>query len=232
MCFPFFFRTEIDTLEGQVTELAITVDELQNEDKIRSLTDIISELEGEVKVLISEREQIQAIQNATQSLDPRFFEFDHNNKRYRLNIDVMFEPHQDDINTIGTESLVSLLEAGRILYNSVYTIINNYENAYLTLLIEGNTQILCADDSRPNSCNAVTNPDGGYRLSYRRALALINYWKANGIDFYDFGKRCEVIIAGSGYFGLLRDENEDLNRRFTLQLMPKWTLDNLSLHSE
>jgi len=180
-----------------------------------------------VGVLEEERDQVMAIQNATHSLDPQFFEFDEQNKRYRLSIDVTFAFDSDDITTVGYESLNSLIEAGENLYSTVDRIINKFDDAYLILLIEGNTQKICTGSNYLN-CNYINNPDGGYKLSYRRALALINYWKDKGINFYDFGERCEVIIAGSGYFGLLRDENEVLNRRFTLQLTPKWTLDSFS----
>jgi hypothetical protein len=51
---------------------------------------------------------------------------------------------------------------------------------------------------------------------------------SNSLDFKKF-KNCEIIIAGSGYFGKSRDENEELNRRFSIQITPKLRkLDNYS----
>ncbi|MEE1288561.1 MAG: hypothetical protein UHK44_08185, partial [Bacteroidaceae bacterium] len=59
---------------------------------------------------------------------------------------------------------------------------------------------------------------GMYLLSYRRALALYNRWK-------DLGFRdgtTEIIIAGSGFNGINRDERiEDNNKRFVIQIIPK-----------
>lgn len=66
------------------------------------------------------------------------------------------------------------------------------------------------------------NPDDVemYKLSYRRALALYKYWKSKGIDFRKYNT--EVIIAGSGFNGINRDENvEDYNKRFIIQIIPK-----------
>lgn len=185
----------------------------------------VNQLESEVTVLEEEREEVLSIQNATQSLDQRFFAFDDQNKRYRLNLDVNFAPNSSDLSTIGPTALNELLEAGRNLYSTVDDILNNFDDAYLILLIEGNTQKVCRGPLG-NDCNYINAPDRGYRLSYERALALLNFWKDNGLDFYSFGQRCEVIISGSGYFGLSREDNEFLNRRFTLQLTPKWTLES------
>lgn len=57
-----------------------------------------------------------------------------------------------------------------------------------------------------------------YKLSYRRALALYNKWKH--LNFRD--GNTEVIIAGSGFNGINRDMiNEDNNKRFIIQIIPK-----------
>ena len=64
------------------------------------------------------------------------------------------------------------------------------------------------------------NPDNisMYELSYHRALALYNRWK-----HLDFRKsNTEIIIAGSGFNGINRDnKNEDNNKRFVIQIIPK-----------
>jgi outer membrane protein OmpA-like peptidoglycan-associated protein len=171
-----------------------------------------------VEVLEEEREQIEAIQESLASLDEDYFNFDEENKRYRLNIDVRFNSGGANINVVGDEVLNRLEQAGKSLYSSIESIIENNDKAHLLLVIEGNAQ-------RSNN-NYKYIPDAGYKLSYRRALALFNFWKDRGIDFYSFGERCEVIIAGSGYFGLSRAEDSSKNRRFTLQVTSKWTLSN------
>mgnify|MGYP002623134749 CR=1 FL=1 len=59
-----------------------------------------------------------------------------------------------------------------------------------------------------------------YELSYRRALALYQRWRAKGIDLR--GYNTEVIIAGSGFNGINRDmQKEDNNKRFIIQIIPK-----------
>lgn len=183
---------------------------------------------GEIAVLKEEEEEITAIRAALESLNPELFEFDDVNKRYSLNIDVSFDVRDDNIFVMLPQKLDSLELAGRELYNRVQDLVSNDEFTrlpYLLLIIEGNAQRACADSSNEESCNYITRPDFGYNLSYRRALALVNFWESRGISF-DFGDRCEVIIAGSGYFGLSRDENnEELNRRFSLQITSKYTLE-------
>ena len=57
-----------------------------------------------------------------------------------------------------------------------------------------------------------------YELSYRRALALYNKWK--GLNFRE--SNTEIIIAGSGFNGVNRDNIvEDNNKRFIIQIIPK-----------
>ena len=87
------------------------------------------------------------------------------------------------------------------------------EHCYL-LIIEGNTQ--------RTERNYIDIPNEGYKLSYRRALGLYNFWKSMDLDFRKIGEQCEIIIAGSGYFGQSRDlKNERNNRRFTIQITSK-----------
>lgn len=161
--------------------------------------------------------QIDNIETALSSLDKNYFDFDEENKRYRLNIDIRFEPNEANIYVADNTILNNLEGAGKTLYKQINEILEENKGAYLLLVIEGNTQRY--ED------NFVSYPDTGYRLSYNRALALYNFWKDKGLNFYDFGDRCEIIIAGSGYFGISRDKNERLNRRFTLQITSKYTLE-------
>ena len=65
------------------------------------------------------------------------------------------------------------------------------------------------------------NPDNPqmYDLSYRRALSLYFRWKQK----HNFRRyNTEVIIAGSGFNGINRDDSkEDNNKRFFIQIIPK-----------
>jgi len=59
-----------------------------------------------------------------------------------------------------------------------------------------------------------------YELSYHRALALYRRWLSKGVDLRRYNT--EVIIAGSGYNGINRDNRvEENNKRFVIQIIPK-----------
>ena len=70
--------------------------------------------------------------------------------------------------------------------------------------------------------NKTFNPDNQlmYSLSYNRALALYNRWLQKGLNLRKYNT--EIIIAGSGFNGNNRDDkNEDNNKRFFIQIVPK-----------
>jgi len=59
-----------------------------------------------------------------------------------------------------------------------------------------------------------------YELSYHRALALYRQWLSKGVDLRKYNT--EVIIAGSGFNGINRDNKvEENNKRFVIQIIPK-----------
>ena len=95
--------------------------------------------------------------------------------------------------------------------------LNENENFNYQMVIEGNAAI-----KWQNLKSGNYNPDNVemYHLSYRRALALYLYWRKKGIDFRKYNT--EVIIAGSGFNGINRDNKvEDYNKRFIIQIIPK-----------
>ncbi|NVK75115.1 MAG: hypothetical protein HWE24_16720 [Oceanospirillaceae bacterium] len=159
-------------------------------------------------------EEIEAVEKALETLDTNYFQFDNSNKRYRLAIDARFTPNSASILDIPKEKRVEFLSAGKELYSKLDTIIQENPDINYLLVIEGNTQRFMN--------NWQVDPNMGYRLSYKRALALYNYWLSNGIDFRNLGSQCEIVIAGSGYFGQSRDiENPNNNRKFSIQITSK-----------
>lgn len=167
--------------------------------------------------------KINQVVTALQALDTNYYSYDVQSMRYRLNIDVVFRPNDDDI-MVATdrEQRKDLIDAGRNLYSLMENVVmSNPEINYL-LVIEGNTQRVL----NPEGWNYKVMPDVGYQLSYRRALSLISFWKENDIDF-DSIKNCEPLICGSGYFGKSRTPMVDRftdsnsNRKFTIQITPK-----------
>ena len=123
---------------------------------------------------------------------------------FNPNDDVIKEEYLETVKKVG-EDLKQLIDSLRV---------NNKDSKYL-LVIEGTAAIPY------RALKAKTfNPDNKdmYELSYRRALALYNEWKH--LNFRE--SNTEIIIAGSGFNGINRDEIvEDNNKRFVIQIIPK-----------
>lgn len=57
-------------------------------------------------------------------------------------------------------------------------------------------------------------------LSYQRALVLYKRWAEQGLNLRKYNT--EIIIAGSGFNGINRDQRiEENNKRFIIQIIPK-----------
>ena len=176
---------------------------------------ILQSKQGELKAAAEQLEEIKNIQKAIESLDPEYYEFDEINKRYKLNIVAKFKPNSSSIKDIPRSKRKKLAEAGKNLYDKIKSITDTVKTVDYLLIVEGNAA------RYRNNWN--DNPNGGYRLSYNRALSLVDFWKDEGHDFSTIGNnQCEVIIAGSGYFSQSRDTiNEQNNKRFTIQVTSK-----------
>lgn len=167
---------------------------------------------GELKAAKTELDEIHRIQQALENLDKRYFVFDPRNKRYKLKVDVNFNSNSSNITDIPAGLRQDLLQAGKSIYKLMQKLTSENRNVNYLLIIEGNTQ--------RSTGNFITMPDIGYKLSYNRSLSLVNYWQNNGLNFKAF-ENCEILIAGSGYFGKSRERKENENRKFTIQITPK-----------
>ncbi|MBO9638388.1 OmpA/MotB family protein [Siphonobacter aquaeclarae] len=160
-------------------------------------------------------QKIQTIERALQELNGTYFRYDENNKRFRLGVDVNFRPNKADISELDSRTQDDLLEAGRILFRKIQKVTKENPDVSYMVVVEGNAQR--ANDN----WQSAFGRQNGYELSYRRALALTDFWKRNGLDFDRF-PNCEILIVGSGHFGKSRDpRNEIANRRFTIQITSK-----------
>jgi outer membrane protein OmpA-like peptidoglycan-associated protein len=168
-------------------------------------------MQGTIGVDAQKFKQIRNIEQALRQLDARYYAYDAQNKRFKLKADVNFPSNQASIALLPDAVQTDLLDAGRQLYGKMQTLVKNRNVDYL-IVIEGNTQ--------RNAFNYKSRPDIGYTLSYQRALALHNFWQANGLNFNRF-ENCEILIAGSGYFSKSREADEERNRRFTIQITAK-----------
>lgn len=170
----------------------------------------------ELEVNAEKYKRIQQIDSALAALNKRYFLYDPGNKRHKLNVDVNFRPNSSDMNDLSPQIKTELANAGIALYNQMNELIARNRDVNYLLVIEGNTQRSLYN----GRWNHESHPNIGYEFSYRRALALADFWKSRGLDFRRF-ENCELMIAGSGYFGKSREKDENRNRRFTIQITPK-----------
>jgi len=150
--------------------------------------------------------KIKEIEASIENIDKDYFEYNSNFKRHTLkNINVSFRKESSNINNIPYDQRQRLLEAGRSIKNFVNEAVKKNPDVKYLLIIEGQAS---RDSYQRN-----------FELSYERALALVRYWKNNGLDFN--ANNCEIIISGSGTESLFREANEVANQRFVIHIIPK-----------
>lgn len=156
----------------------------------------------------AEINKIKEIQNAISNIDSTYFTYNAEHKKHILNIDVGFQTNSADITDIENKTRHQLLNAGKAINHFIEEACIKYNAQYL-LIIEGQAS---KDNFSKNN-----------ELSYERALALVNYWKDNGVHFNP--EQCEVIISGSGQDGTLRIQPDIAgnvkNQRFLIHILPK-----------
>lgn len=156
----------------------------------------------------AEINKIKEIQNAISNIDSTYFAYNAEHKKHILKIDVGFQTNSADITDIELETRHQLLNAGKAINQFIKDACQKYNAQYL-LIIEG----------QASKDNFIRNNE----LSYERALALVNYWKNNGVLFNS--EQCEVIISGSGQDGTLRIQPDVAgnvkNQRFLIHILPK-----------
>ena len=160
----------------------------------------ILQLENQFKVL-SESSSLEY-----DSIKKMFYAKDFQEKEiFYSNDDKIKQEYFGVVDTVGHD-LLQILQS-----------LNQNKDFNYQMVIEGNAAI-----KWQNLKSGDYNPDNVemYHLSYRRALALYLYWKSKDIDFRKYNT--EVIIAGSGFNGINRDNKvEDYNKRFIIQIIPK-----------
>ena len=126
----------------------------------------------------------------------------------------IFDPNKDAILPKYIQTVDSV---GQSLQKVVKRLHEKNPNMNFQLVIEGNAAIPWQQLQ-----NHSFNPDNTqmYELSYHRALALYRRWLSNGVNLRHYNT--EVIIAGSGFNGINRDNViEENNKRFLIQIIPK-----------
>lgn len=182
---------------------------------------LFKDKELRLKEYATRYQNIAELELALQRLDnSEYFEYQTQNRRYELKVPVYFDQWESEIKP---EYRQKLVKAGKqlqaLLQAADRQSIENEQDVKYIVIVEG----MAARDP----LNTARNRDPGfiretYLLSYRRALALVNLWKENGISFEK--DKFEIIISGSGIYGSGRytsSREEGLNKRFLIQILPK-----------
>lgn len=165
----------------------------------------IDEVEKQKEATEKELAKIREIEESIEAIDPHFFEYNSTHKKHILKINVQFKKGSSDISDIPSNQQTELLMAG----NSISEFLkNSSDDVRYLLIIEGQS----SHDDYP----------GNDVLSYNRANSLKQFWSGKRIDF---GKKCEVIVSGSGQNGVMRSLPDNAfnekNQRFLIHIIPK-----------
>ena len=181
----------------------------------------LEQAKARLEVQLREKKKLDEIRAALARLeDPRYFVYNPRYKRYELSFNISFAPNSP---ALPPADQPRLLAAGRFLRSKLQGLGTTDSIQYL-VVIEGRTARF--NRRLPNGRYSYDDPrnfDGPItrQISYLRALALYQLWRDAGIDFP--APRYEVMAAGSGFSGVGRytGAQEDLNRRFIIQIQPK-----------
>jgi flagellar motor protein MotB len=172
---------------------------------------VIAVLHSKIKATQAELDKIREIQESVRSIDQNYFEYDEDFKRHTLrDIQVSFNVGSSNISDIPQSQRNRLLSAGRSIQNFVNEAVSNNPGVKYLLIVEGQAS---RDPYYRN-----------FELSYERALTLVNFWQANGVDFFR-NENIEIIISGSGTASPFRVQPDirgnRANQRFVIHIIPK-----------
>ncbi|WP_276496902.1 OmpA family protein [Pontibacter litorisediminis] len=171
--------------------------DLENRDNIARL-----------QVEVQEKRKLDEIKAALARLDDEYFQYNEQYKRHELLVDVLFEQSSAEI---PKRARAPLRKAGENL-SQVINSIEDKDVKYL-IVIDGRAASFPKGDPRN-----VSQREYALQLSYERALALLDFWQSQGINFPR--DRVELIAAGSGFEGAGR-KGDIRDRRFVIQILPK-----------
>ena len=203
-------RKLIDTLTKQNKEL-VEQQEIINKQK--------KELEELLMATEEELNKIKQLNESIEKIDDRFFVYNPEFKRHTLkkDIKVSFDTGKSNIYS------KSISNSVRLKLDSVgYAIRDFMRDAKVE--IPGAEYLLIVEGQASKDAYSRNN-----ELSYERALALVNYWKKQGILFESKANGFkvkenlpfELIVSGSGVFSEFRERYEPDNQRFVIHIVPK-----------
>lgn len=156
----------------------------------------------------SELDKINEIRKSLENIDKKYFIYNDKYKKHILNIKIKLPTNSHNINDLSENTLKDLNKAG-ISLKKLMRGLPKKENIKYLLVIEG----------QASKDNASINDE----LSYNRAIALRNFWFGKNPDLNNVLPNCEVIIAGSGQYGVPREQPDipPANQRFLITIIPK-----------
>lgn len=171
----------------------------------------IGELNDKNKTLNTAKEELDKINEIRESLeniDGKYFIYNETYKKHILNISVGFKTGSANMMDMNKDVRDQLKDAGQSLEKLMKSLPTNQNIRYL-LVIEG----------QASRDGALINDE----LSYRRAITLRNFWFGLNPDLNNVLPNCEVVIAGSGQYGVPRDlpDIPPANQRFLITIIPK-----------
>lgn len=178
-------------------------------------------LENERNQANAEKEQLERILQ----LDVQFEELSKSSALQYVEEKKMFvakdfigkEIFYSESDIIKQKYIATVDSVGQSLQEVVKRLHERNPNLNFQLVIEGNAaipwQLLQTHSYNADNIRM-------YELSYHRALALYRRWFSKGVNLRKYNT--EVIIAGSGFNGINRDNKvEENNKRFVIQIIPK-----------
>lgn len=136
------------------------------------------------------------------------------NGMYRMRYEVDFIPGDYDFTKLKKQDLRTCQNAGIELMAVIKKLNKEFAGVELLVIIEGLAQ-------RRDNYQDIMKSREGYVLSYQRAVGLKEYWESIGLDFSKENLNCELLAAGSGYYGKNRSKRDIDNRKFIIHLIPK-----------
>lgn len=213
-------ESSLSSALADLASLRISFEKSENDLKQARLS--LSDTEGKLKkseaqlkvsadTLLALRGQYERMEEIQKSgeIKSDLFTYSKEYKKHVLTIDVKFKPKESDVETNTDEATrKKLIKSGQEVRNHINAMYKKFGIPFL-IIIEGQA--------------SKDNYDKNWQLSYERALSLLTLWEKNGINLRskDYNKKCEVIVAGSGTGGVMRDPVNEKNQRFLIHILPK-----------
>jgi hypothetical protein len=172
---------------------------------------MIAELDAKNKQLNAaqvELDKIKEIEKSLENIDSTYFVYNSDFKKHILKINVSFKTLSSNMMDM-SDTIRNQIKGAGISLRNLMNSLPAKENVRYLIVIEGQA----SRDGAP--INDI--------LSYQRAVSLRNFWFGNNPDLNQVLPNCEVIIAGSGQYGVprIQPDTPPANQRFLITIIPK-----------